>query len=343
MGKSVETRRKTDPQTSPGARSLAAEILEAEAQAVRHVIDHLDEDAFAEATKRLAECRGTVIVAGMGKSGIIARKTSATLASTGTPSHFLHPSEAVHGDIGRIRAEDVVLLLSYTGQTDEVLTLAALVRQDGVPVIAITRSPDSHLGRIADVCLCIGDVTEACPHNLAPTASTTAMLALGDALALVVSRQRNFSADDFAKRHPGGTLGRQMMAITDVLRLRAGDNLPLMRDSLTVSEVMAERSSGGRRVGAVLLVDADGKLTGICTDADLVKLLGRDGPSAYDRPIREVMTPQPLCLADRAVVRDAVQLVRECRLDEIPVVDADGRPVGLVDVQDLLALKVIEE
>jgi arabinose-5-phosphate isomerase len=323
------------------ARQTAERVLRAEAQAVLNVIEQLGE-AFDRATAMIADCGGTLIVSGMGKSGLVARKLSATFASTGTPSHDLHPSEAMHGDLGRIRKGDALLLLSYGGETDDVLSLAALARQDGVPVISITGNGENHLAKISDVNLSVGDVTEACPHQLAPTASTTAMLALGDALALAVSEKRAFSADDFKKRHPGGSLGRLMMPITDVLRLRAGENLPLIDASKSVTEVLAMTSAGGRRVGAVLLVDGDGKLAGIFTDADLARLLVKQGADALTQTIGEVMTKNPATLPADALVRDAVQLVREKRLDELPVVDGNGKPVGLIDVQDLVGLRVIE-
>jgi arabinose-5-phosphate isomerase len=317
-------------------------VLKAEAAAVEQVAHQLD-GRFDQAVGLLAGCAGTVITSGMGKSGIIAQKLSATLASTGTPSHFLHPSEAMHGDLGRIRRGDVVVLLSYGGQSEDVLALAALVRQDKVPVIALCRSGETHLGRLADVTLCVGDVTEACPHNLAPTASTTAMLALGDALALAVSDRRNFTADDFRKRHPGGLLGRQMMPLMDVLRFKAGRNLPLVPDTHTIQQMLDEADKVPRRPGAVLLIDKRGRLSGIFTDADLRRLLLKDGPAAMKRRVAEVMTKKPKSLDSASLVRDAVQLVREMRLDEVPVVDRAGKPVGLVDVQDLVALKVIEE
>lgn len=323
-------------------RDFARGVLRAEADAVAGVVPLLD-DHFDRAVSLLTACKGTVIVAGVGKSGLIAQKISATLASTGTPSHFLHPYEAMHGDLGRIRSGDVVVLLSYSGNTDDVLALAALLRQDGVPVVGLCSRADSHLGRLADLCLRVGDVTEACPHNLAPTASTAAMLALGDALALATSRRRNFSADDFRKRHPGGLLGRQMMAIRDVLRFRVGENLPTIRDTKSVRQVLAEADRQPRRAGAVVLVDDAGRLSGLFTDGDLRRLIMKHGPEALDGPIRGVMTGSPRCLTDDAVVRDAVQLVRELRVDEIPVVDGAGKPVGLIDVQDLIALKVIEE
>ncbi len=326
--------------TPTSHRDLARSALRAEADAVIQVIDQLD-DSFDKAVELIAASKGSLIISGLGKSGIIGVKLSATFASTGTLSHFLHPVEAMHGDLGRIRKSDVLLLLSYSGQGEEVLTLAALVKQDGVPILSMTGNRESHLAKISDVHLCVGDVTEACPHNLAPTASTTAILALGDALALAVSAAKSFTADDYKKSHPGGNLGRQMLPLIDILRLHAGKNLPLISDTLTVDQVLHQTSTGGRRAGAVLIVNAAGQLAGIFTDADLAKLLVRHGSAALAQPIRAVMTSAPRHLPHTARVRDAVQLVREYRIDEIPLVDENDRPVGLIDVQDLMALKVI--
>lgn len=331
---------RSSPPVSP-SRAVAEDVLRAEAEAVLGVVEQLGAD-FDRAVELVSACEGTVIVSGMGKSGIVASKISATLASTGTPSHFLHPTEAMHGDLGRIRAGDLVILLSYSGQTDDVLALAALLKQDGVPLIGMCGRAESHLAKLSDATLRVGDVTEACPLNLAPTASTTAMLALGDALALAVSHGRRFTEDEFRKRHPGGLLGRQMMRVTDVLRFRVGQNLQLVEEGRTIGQMLSEAASP-RRAGAVLLVDAAGRLSGIFTDADLRRLLLREGADALQRPVESVMTRSPRRLRDDQVVRDAVQMVREHRLDEIPVVDADDRPVGLIDVQDLIALKVIEE
>lgn len=330
----------TQPSPSHVHRAAAERVLNAEADAVRSVIAHLDEQ-FDKAVETIANCKGMLVVAGIGKSGFIGQKLSATLASIGTPSHFIHPTEAVHGDLGRIREHDVVLLLSYGGETEEVLALAALVRQDGVPVISITGRPDSHLATISDVHLNVGDITEACPHNLAPTTSTTAMLALCDALALTVSEHKAFTAEDYRKRHPGGQLGRQMLSLAEIMRFKVGKNLPLLGDDLTVKEMLEQAAATKRRAGAVLFVDADGKLSGIFTDADLRRQLVEFGPAALERRVDAVMTRHPRHLRDSQPVRDAVQLVREVRVDEIPVVDDQGKPVGLVDVQDLISLKLI--
>jgi arabinose-5-phosphate isomerase len=324
------------------ARDVAVRVLTTEADAVRRLIDHLD-DQFDRAVELIAEAPGSVIVSGIGKSGLVGRKISATFSSLGTPSHFMHPTEAMHGDVGRVRREDLMFLLSHGGATEEVLALAAVVRQDRIPVISVTGNPQSHLARISDCHLNIGAVTEACPHNLAPTTSTTAQLALGDALALAVAERKNFTADDYHRSHPGGNLGRQLMHLVDVMRLKVGENLPLLTTDMTVEQVLSTTSAGGgRRVGAVLIVDDAGKLAGIFTDADLARLLVKDGAAALGQSIGKVMTANPKRLSDTALVRDAVQLAREMRLDEIPIVDADDKPVGMIDVQDLVALKVIE-
>ena len=335
---------------------FARQVLDAEAQAIGRIEIT---PAFSKAvgvildatqnTRGGASQGGTggesVVVSGLGKSGLIGQKLSATLASTGTPSHFLHPTEAMHGDLGRVRRGDVVLILSFGGSTDEVVSLAGILKQDQVPVVSIVGKPDCDLARLSTVALSIGDVTEACPHNLAPTASTTAMLALGDALAMSVSRRRNFGVDDFRKVHPGGALGRQLMSVVQAMRFRVGDNVPLVMFDATVEQaVRAEVGSAtGRRVGAVLIVDAQGRLAGIFTDADLRRLLIEKGQNALEQPINAVMTANPHRLTDNSLVRDAVGLVRELRIDEIPVVDADGKPLGLIDVQDLISLKVIED
>jgi len=320
------------------------EALEAEAEAVRRIAQRVgaDAEAWDRAVTLLESCRGHVVVSGMGKSGLVGMKISATLASLGAPSHFIHPAEAVHGDLGRIRPEDVALLVSYSGETDEVVNLALLLRADNIPILSITGRPASSLARQSEAHLSLGEVEEACPHNLAPTATTTALLAVGDTLALALARRRNFAADDFHRRHPGGMLGVGLRPITEALRFRVGRNLSVVADSLTVREALATAGEG-RRAGAVVLVDADGRLSGILTDGDLRRLINQLGAAALDRPIASVMTARPRSIGVDALVRDAVRLVQECRVDEIPVIDAHGRPVGLVDVQDLIAMKVVRE
>lgn len=339
------------PQHAPVVRgsdaeepAFLAEAMVAEAEAVRRVAMRASgEDAavWRAALDLLERCGGHVVVSGMGKSGLIGAKIAATMSSLGQPAHFLHPSEAVHGDLGRVRPGDAAVLLSYSGNTEEVVNLAAILRADGVPVVGISCKHGTHLARLSDVHLAIGDVVEACPLNLAPTASTTAMLAMGDALALGVSRRRNFAADDFHRRHPGGLLGAGLKSVTEVLRFRVGENLLTVPEERTVAEALRQTGQA-RRAGALVVVDAAGRLSGIFTDGDLRRQLNDHGAAFLGRAMKEVMTPRPCTLAVDALVRDAVQLVRERRLDEIPVVDADGRPVGLVDVQDLIAMKVVD-
>lgn len=338
-----------DSPGSPAARDeqarFARQVMDAEANAIRHVTIG---DAFHEAVDLILNAgEGSLVISGLGKSGLIGQKLAATFASTGTPAHFMHPVEAMHGDLGKVRKGDAVLLLSYGGNTDEVVTLAELLRQDEVPVIVMVGKTDCDLARIATVAVLIGDVTEACPHNLAPTASTTAMLALGDALALVVSRRRNFGVNDFQKFHPGGGLGRQLMPVVHAMRFKAGDNQPLIGLGVSVKQAYDQaesfaKESGLRRAGALLIIDDTGKLAGIVTDGDLRTALIHKGPDVWGGPIRDLMTKNPTTLPHTALVRDAVRIVRERRFDEVPIIDADGKPVGLIDVQDLAALKVIE-
>lgn len=317
-------------------------ILQAESSAILGVIEHLDSQ-FDMAVQELVKCRSNAIVSGVGKSGLIAQKLSATLASTGTPSHFLHPTEAMHGDLGRIRRGDVVIMLSYSGSTQELLSLAAILRQDNVPIISITGRADSHLGGLSTAALAVGKTREACPFNLAPTASTAAMLALGDALALATSQGKSFSADEFHKRHPGGMLGQNMLPVRDILRFKVGKNLVVAKPNSIVSDVLKQADEYPRRCGAILVQNEQGQLIGIFTDGDLRRMLTRNGAQILGQSIQEVMSANPVRVSDSDLVADVVQIVRESRIDEIPVVDQSGAPVGVIDVQDLVALKLIEE
>lgn len=335
------------PQAPTNALAFAQSVLDAEASAIGAI--QLD-SSFEKAVELIASLKGSLVVSGLGKSGLIGAKLSATFASTGAPSHVLHPVEAMHGDLGKVRQGDAVLMLSNGGGTEEVLTLAMLLKQDNIPTLAIVGRPNSELGRLADVTLAIGDITEACPHNLAPTASTTAMLALGDALALSVMRQRNFTEDDFHKAHPAGGLGKQLMPVTQAMRFKCvGEetNMPLIALGTTMQDAYktAEQSasdSGLRRPGALLVVDPAGKLAGFVTDGDLRSALINQGPDVWTGTIDSVMTKNPTTLNSESLVRDAVKIVRERRFDEIPIVDGKGQPLGIIDVQDLASLKVIE-
>lgn len=323
--------------------ALMRAAIAAEAHAVARVGELIGDEAVRAVDEIVAavDRGGCVIVTGMGKSGQIGAKISATLASLAIPSQFVHPAEAVHGDLGRIGPKDCVLALSYSGETSEVVALASILKHDGIPVITITKGlGGSHLERLATVSLGIGDVEEACPLSLAPTSSTTATLALGDALSLAAAQRRSFSPEDFAKRHPGGWLGDMLRPVKEVLRFTAEHNLPVVEDRVTVAEALDRASAINRRPGAIVLVDGDGVMTGLFTDGDLRRLILRD-TAELGLPIDRVMTRSPRTLHEDAQVRDAVALIREFRQDEIPVVDALGRPVGILDVQDLIALKVV--
>ncbi len=343
----------TGESTRAAELDFARAVLRHEAAALEGLASRLDE-RFCEAVEilcRCAEAGGTVLVSGIGKSGHIGAKISATLASVGIPSHAVHPTEAAHGDLGRFRATDVCICLSYSGRTEEVVNLAASLRQDGLPIIAITGGGNgggnggeaSDLERLATVALHLGVVEEA-GHLDAPTTSTTATLALGDALALAASRRRNFTRHDFAKRHPGGSLGMQLRRVTEILRFRVGERLKTVGETMTVREALeaAAPAPGERRPGAMLVTGEGGRLTGIFTDADLRRLVRRD-PGLLDEAMRGVMTASPRTLPDTALVKDAVLMVRTHRQDEIPIVDGEGRPIGLLDVQDLVTLKLVAD
>lgn len=330
-----------------GDAAFAAEILDRQARGVSDLARSLAEpfEQAVELIDRCAESHGTVLVSGLGKSGLVGAKISATLASLGIPSHAVHPSEAAHGDLGRFRRSDTVICLSFSGETTEVVNLAAILRQDGLPIISITGPRDSTLAKLATVALQLPIDREAGePGFVAPTTSTTATMALGDALALTVARRRSFTDQDFAKRHPGGALGGLLRPVTDVLRFRVGEQLVPIPETETVANALAiANAAASRRPGALLLVDpGSGRLTGIFTDGDLRRLVTRD-PALLDQPVASLMTRTPTALPSDALVRDAVRLVREFRQDEIPVVDAEGRPVGILDVQDLITLRLVQD
>jgi arabinose-5-phosphate isomerase len=318
--------------------TYARHVLEVEAEALSGLVARID-GTFAAAVRMLDGCCGNIVTSGIGKAGIIAQKISATLASTGAPSLFLHAAEAVHGDLGRVRREDVVLILSYGGETAEVTRLLGQLEKMRVPVIAMTGTRDSTLARKAKVLLWMGQIDEACPMGLAPSATTTAMLALGDALALTLLKMRQrdgrFSRESFALYHPGGSLGRQLLMVETVMQ--RDRDLPVARDNLTVRQALQKLRGMGRRSGAMVLVDKAGRLTGIFTDADLRRLLAGGDESVLDRPVADVMTRDPKCVRVTDTAAEAIQLINRYRIEEIPVVDARGRLVGLVDDQDLFA------
>ena len=322
-------------------RDFAKQVIATESAAVTAMTGAVDA-SFEQAVQLILNCTASVLVSGVGKAGHVARKLSATLASTGTPSHFLSAADAVHGDLGSIRSGDVLLLISASGESDEILRLLSIAKKLSHAVIAITASRDSSLGKAADVVLATGKIEEACPLQLAPSASTTAMLALGDALALTAMHLRQFTAEDFAVFHPAGQLGRQLIKVREAMTFRAGENLAVASDRLTVAQVLHEVSRIKRRSGAIVLVGEDGKITGIFTDGDLRRLITDEENTALARPVRSVMTHNPKRIAADHLASEAMAVMRQFRIDELPVVDAEDRPVGLIDVQDLVVLKMLD-
>lgn len=313
----------------------ARDIIRIEAQALEKVARRLD-GRFCQAIALMLGCHGTVVVTGVGKAGLIAQKVSATLASTGTRSIFLHPTDAMHGDLGRVCADDVVLVLSQSGETEEVVRLLPSLTSLEVPLIAVTGRDSSTLARAATVTLELGPLKEACPLGLAPSTSTTAMLALGDALALVASRMLCFGHHDFARVHPGGSLGQQLSKVEE--RMRPIAECRIARDSQNVREVFAELRRPGRRTGAILLVNEDGRLSGIFTDSDLARLFEARRDAAFDQPISRVMTANPRTVPAGAMLADAVAILAELKISELPVVDPAGMPAGLLDVTDVIGM-----
>ncbi|MFN3495235.1 MAG: SIS domain-containing protein [Hydrogenophaga sp.] len=321
------------------ATALARETLQIETDAISTMAGRLD-GRFAEALERMLACQGRVVVMGIGKSGHIGRKIAATLASTGTPAMFVHPAEASHGDLGMITPGDVVLAISNSGESEELTVILPLIKRMGVPLVAITGRPGSTLGRHADVVLDASVDKEACPHNLAPTASTTAQLAMGDALAVALLDARGFKADDFARSHPGGSLGRKLLThVRDVMR--TGEALPRVPLEASLMQLMREISAKG--LGASAIVDADNRVLGIFTDGDLRRLIERSDNTADLRSLsaREVMHANPRTIRDDALAVTAADLMEASRITSVLVVDAHGRLCGALNSNDLMRAKVI--
>ena len=320
---------------------VARRVVTAEGGAIAAIADRIDEQ-FCAAAEAILACKGKVVMTGVGKAGIIARKISATLASTGTLSIFLHPVEALHGDLGRLEREDVVVALSHSGASEEIVRLLDHIKTSGAILVAMTGAPESPLGNYADITLWYGEVEEACPHGLAPTVSTCCMLSMGDALALTIMEARQFQPEDFARFHPGGALGRKLLKVEETMTFRPGEHLQLVSDSLTLGEALGEAEKAGRRSGAMVLVDGEGRLSGILTDADVRRtLVAHRDEGILDRPVGEFMTREPKRVHLGELASEALAVLNANRIDELPVVDDDGRPVGVIDVQDLLGIKTL--
>ena len=308
---------------------FAKQVIETEAAAVGAMAGAIN-GGFEKAVRLILDCPTSVLTSGVGKAGHVARKISATFSSTGTPSHFLSPADSVHGDLGAVRQGDVVIIFSASGESDEILRLLSILKKLNHPVISITSTRSNSLGKFSDAVLQMGKIEEACPLGVAPGASTTAMLALADALALTVMKLRRFTAEDFAVFHPAGQIGRKLIRVKEAMTFRVGENLPLASDKLTVGEVLHAVSRIKRRSGAVILTNEEGKVSGIFTDGDLRRVITNDSRAAPDRPIRELMTANPKRISADDLASEAMALMRSGRIDELPVVDENDRPVGLI-------------
>ena len=318
----------------PDVLSLGKQILQQEADSIKRLALQLDA-RFLQAVYQILHCKGTVVVCGIGKAGLIGQKVSATLSSTGSPSHFLHPAEAIHGDLGKVKSGDVVMIFSQSGETEEITRILPTLRSLRPTIIAITASEESTLARNAEIVLPIGRIAEADTNGLAPSTSTTVMIALGDALALTVCERRGFQAEHFAKFHPGGALGRKMSLVDE--HMRSLDRCRMAPDSETIREVFARHCVSGRRSGAILLTQPDGRLSGIFTDSDLAKLFERHEEYRLDTPIRKAMTLNPTSVLSGSRMLEAIAIMGERHISELPVTDDEGFPQGMIDITDVVA------
>ncbi len=318
------------------SRQEARRVLEIEADAVRSLLEDLDE-GFDAAVAAMKATAGRVVVTGIGKSGIVGQKIAATLASTGTAAFFLHPGEAIHGDLGMILAGDVVLALSYSGQTDEVVSLIPHIRRRGATLIAMTGRPASTLAVNADLVVRITIREEACPLNLAPTASTTAQLAMGDALAMALSVEKGFRPEDFAALHPGGKLGKRFLKVSDLMH--GGEAIPLVPRTAPMKDVVYEMSR--KRLGITGVLEPDGRLAGVVSDGDLRRLLERDGEGIFRETAADAMNPSPKTISRDALATEALARMEERKITSLFVVDAAGRPEGILHLHDLWGVESI--
>jgi arabinose-5-phosphate isomerase len=336
MIKAAQKKAPNAPAAAGKSIEMARRVLEIEADAVRALVARIDQ-RFLAAVALIEQRKGRVVVSGMGKSGHIARKIASTLASTGTPAYFVHPAEASHGDLGMIEHGDVFVAISYSGSSEELLQIVPLVKRRGAKLIAITGKPDSALAREADVHLDAAVAQEACPHNLAPTASTTAALALGDALAVALLDKRGFSAEDFARSHPRGQLPRQALVhVADVMR--QGAEVPQVKSGSSAMAAVAEMTRG--RIGMTAVVDQAGRVRGIFTDGDLRRALEK-GADFNGTPIDALMTPGARTIRPDALAVEAVQIMERHKVNQLLVIDAQGALVGALNMHDLFRAKVV--
>jgi arabinose-5-phosphate isomerase len=309
------------------------EVLEKEANAILELHDSVGQ-SIEDAIDLILECKGRLIITGIGKSGIIGRKINATMASTGTPSLFLHPAEGLHGDLGMVTSDDLLLAISNSGESDEVLRMLPSIKKIGSNIISITKNPHSTLGLKSDIVLCIGNVQEACTLGLAPTSSTTVTLALGDALAIALLEARGFEKEDFALFHPAGSLGRKLLlTVNDVIET-TGHN-PIVFETATVKEALFQMTAQG--LGGVSVINKEGKLIGILTDGDIRRALAKSN-TVFDMDVAELLNPTPISIQQGALAEEAVLLMEKNEVNVLPVVDLANHPVAMVQVRDLMNL-----
>ncbi|OCL25386.1 hypothetical protein U472_13625 [Orenia metallireducens] len=317
-------------------KQQAREVLEIEANAILNLKNSVN-DKFIEVVKEILKCEDRIIMTGMGKAGVIAKKLAATLASTGTPSFFLHPAEAIHGDLGMITDKDIVIAISNSGESDEIVDILPFIKRIGAKIIAMTGGLSSTLAQNADYILDTSVEREACPLNLAPTASTTAMLAFGDALALALLKARDFQPKDFALYHPGGSLGKKLLlTVADVLNVRESN--PIVIEELTLKETLFEMTSS--RMGAINVINNEGELVGIITDGDIRRELEKNS-DLLTMKAKEVMTKDPVVITAERLAVEALKLMEDKEINDLPIIDDKGNPIGIVNFQDLLKAGVL--
>ncbi len=318
----------------------ARQIVRGEAAALETVASRLS-DSFLHAIDLLYQCPGRIAITGTGKSADVGQKIAGTLNSTGSRAYVLDATRAMHGDLGMVHPNDVILVLSHSGESEEIVRLLGPLRSLAMAIIAMTSNGQSTLARQADVAIILGPIEEVCPLGLAPSTSTTAMIAVGDALAFVLSRMREFTHEDFVRFHPAGSLGRKLLKVEAIMRRES--DLRVASEQETVREVFARVQRRGRRTGAILLTNTAGQLSGVFTDSDLARLFEQRRDQALDRPIREVMTAHPHKIQQGSRVADAVEVLRRQRISELPVVDLSDRPIGLIDITDVIGLIPVEQ
>ncbi|MCM3652962.1 KpsF/GutQ family sugar-phosphate isomerase [Metabacillus litoralis] len=314
--------------------SDVTEVLEKEANAILALKNELNESSVNDALKLILQCKGRIVITGIGKSGIVGRKINATMASTGTPSFFLHPSEGLHGDLGMVTKDDVVIAISNSGESEEVINLLPSINKIGSKMIAIVRNPNSTLGRKSDVVLCIGDAPEACPHGLAPTTSTTVTLALGDALAIALLKARNFQPDDFALFHPAGSLGRKLLLTVDNVIATMQKN-PLVYAESKIQEALFLMTAQG--LGATSVVDENDRLIGILTDGDIRRAFAHSNEILFCH-VEDLYNRTPITISKGSLAKEALELMEFHKVNVLPVIDSNNRPIGMIHIHDLMNL-----